>query len=725
MIDLHQLRVAMRSGRAVRQQILPTWLDRSVLESDLYAERLLSASTLRTALLASEDESDPRGMVLRGVVITGRLDLRNARIKVPLTVIGSHFLDDVILEDASMQRVTFSTERSPSVFHGSLNAAGCSIESRLGMAGAVFKKSVRLTRASVDREINLTGVRVLGDRGVGIAANGLEVKGDLSIAGADVRGSVALANTKVGGDLIIDEARISAPGVSALAIDAARVGSVISMCWSRVRGTTSMIGAVVEGQLLAEGACLTEPDADGVSFLGDGLRVFADVAMVDLYSEGEVRLPGSIIEGQLSLRGAVLSGIPDSLAADGLRVHDLFSLADVSTRGALRLMNADVGGQVDLSGAFLSPVGGKAVMADSLKVKMDLFGERMFSSASLRFDGISVGGSIYLGGTFWSQDAPRSTAIRKMVVLRNGLVGGDLRFDSMHSNGEVSVAGARVVGSLSCADMNCATFNAKRLKIDGILSMPSAICGPVSLRNADIAHLQTQLSISGQAPRLESVLGWKLGTISGPGVRDPRAVDRWLKTATIPTSANGGQPWEEVARFYERSGQPADGRWLRYRSSVRSGSTGPRSARAQRSLYRWTCGNGHYPWFASIWIAIVFLFGLAVANSHASEFTTAATPGIRAEQLSSVGLSGKDPFSSPTAGRPRADQWSDRWEVPAFNPTQYAATVAIPVMDVYGSQAWTPPEGSVTIVFGLLRASAWVLTALLLAGVTGVLRRSI
>lgn len=75
-------------------------------------------------------------------------------------------------------------------------------------------------------------------------------------------------------------------------------------------------------------------------------------------------------------------------------------------------------------------------------------------------------------------------------------------------------------------------------------------------------------------------------------------------------TASPRQPWQKLAAVYEGNGQPADVRWMRYRSAVRS-SRGTKGAQRgwARQAYRWTSGHGYYPLTALSWLVVIF--GLA------------------------------------------------------------------------------------------------------------------
>jgi hypothetical protein len=69
-----------------------------------------------------------------------------------------------------------------------------------------------------------------------------------------------------------------------------------------------------------------------------------------------------------------------------------------------------------------------------------------------------------------------------------------------------------------------------------------------------------------------------------------------------------------------------------------------------------------------------------------------------------------------------AELCSAAWDIDCFAPGPYALGVAFPAAAAATSQPWSPPS-EWAIAIQILRGLAWIFTALLLAGVTGLLRK--
>jgi hypothetical protein len=124
-------------------------------------------------------------------------------------------------------------------------------------------------------------------------------------------------------------------------------------------------------------------------------------------------------------------------------------------------------------------------------------------------------------------------------------------------------------------------------------------------------------------------------------------------------------------------------------------------------------------------LVVIFVLAWSLTAIWADEFTTASTATIREDLTARAeapsGQAEDSPIPDPLPGRLPAAWCTDGWDVPCLNPPVYALATAFPA--AAATQAWTPPDGWPTVVFYVLRLAAWVFTALLLAGVTGLLRR--
>jgi hypothetical protein len=260
------------------------------------------------------------------------------------------------------------------------------------------------------------------------------------------------------------------------------------------------------------------------------------------------------------------------------------------------------------------------------------------------------------------------------------------------------------------------------MRVDGDLFLDEdfTAAGTVGLRRADIGSLVVGADAE-SLPRLGEVTGWRIQDVRGVIRTERKAAADWLSSQPAP------QPWQEAAAVYERNGQPADARWMRYRSAVRSTRSTKGLSWLGRQTYRWTTGHGYYPLAALFWLAAIFIVALGLTAAWADDFTTATTATIRDDlttraESTASGAQAEDPsIPDPLPGRLPAAWCTDGWDVACLNPPVFALTTAFPA--AAATQPWAPPDDWRTVVFYVLRLAAWVFTALLLAGVTGLLRK--
>jgi hypothetical protein len=512
----------------------------------------------------------------------------------------------------------------------------------------------------------------------------------LNLSGSHFAGAIGLLNAHITGQLNLRGAHVTGTDTN---------GNVVNADWVRVDGAGAFLdqgftaaGAVrlshahITGQLSLRGARITGDDTNGNSVHADGMRVDGGGAYLDqgFTAAGAVRLPGAHITGQLSLRGARITGDDtngNSVHADGMRVDgDTYLDQGFTAQGAVRLLGAQVTGQLNLSGANIAGADddGNCVNADDMRVD---------------------GGGAYLGQGFTGA--------------------GAVRLPGAHITGQLSLRGARITGD----DTNGNSVHADGMRVDGDTYLDQGFTAQGAVRLPSSAVGDLYVGDTGQSlPKLGDATGWRIRDLQGVVRTDRKAAARWLD------SQSAAQPWQELAAVYERNGQPADARWMRYKSAVRSTrSTRSRPSRLGRQIYRWTTGHGYYPLAAVVWLVVIFGLAWGLAAINADQFTTTSTPVIsadleeRAEAATATGAEEDPPIPDPPPGRVLAAWCTDAWNVTCLDPAVYALTTAFPAAAT--TQPWAPPDGPLTVVFYVLRLAAWVFTALLLAGVTGLLRR--
>lgn len=133
-----------------------------------------------------------------------------------------------------------------------------------------------------------------------------------------------------------------------------------------------------------------------------------------------------------------------------------------------------------------------------------------------------------------------------------------------------------------------------------------------------------------------------------------------------------------------------------------------------------TTGHGFYPAVTLLWLLAIFFGGWLISDAYEERFTTPATSAIS----SAVEEDPARTAEEKRRGLVPASWWMTAWDVPEFSPERQALAVAVPVTDLGGTQSWSPPEGGVWFALSLLKGAAWIFTTLLLAGISGLLRRS-
>jgi hypothetical protein len=169
------------------------------------------------------------------------------------------------------------------------------------------------------------------------------------------------------------------------------------------------------------------------------------------------------------------------------------------------------------------------------------------------------------------------------------------------------------------------------------------------------------------------------------------------------------QPWQELAGAYERSGQPAAGRRLRFAAERQVTKHLRARSRPVRWGYQVLVGYGIYPLVAGAWLLGAALLTLALAIGFdplfsPTDLAAATAPGWEGA------ITGATACSDLAAG------------YPCFTPGVYALEVMLPIAQTGQVAAWAPPGTALAGAVIAIRALVWLMTVLLIAGVTGLLR---
>jgi hypothetical protein len=348
--------------------------------------------------------------------------------------------------------------------------------------------------------------------------------------------------------------------------------------------------------------------------------------------------------------------------------------------GALQLHSAHVGGQLALAGARLGANHrGNSLDADNLQVDSALYASTRNPQQPFEADGA-------------------------------------LRLDGVHIGDQFDLAGARLG-----ANDRGNSLDAENLQVDGPMLVYETnseakveMKGRMLLTNLRVGHLTLGESPRSPNPQLYSVLGWSLGGMSGWLINNPKALDRWLADAKDPAS----QPFLEVANIYDRDGRPAHARRLRYRAAVHATRRAPRRYRPFRWIHSAVVGYGYYPLLTLPWLLLLLVVSAGLAHQAGPTFTTPTTTIIRTDVADRQQIA---PRRVP--GRVPNAWCNPNWDTPCLQPITYALGNTLPTLPPSGINSWSPPPWA-TPIFLLLRLTGWTLTALFLAGITGLLRKT-
>lgn len=216
-------------------------------------------------------------------------------------------------------------------------------------------------------------------------------------------------------------------------------------------------------------------------------------------------------------------------------------------------------------------------------------------------------------------------------------------------------------------------------------------------------------------PPLTTAQGWELESIHGYLGTDSKAARKWLDTIKPERTRSWwrgdefvSQPWKEMANVFDQNGQPAAARKLRIDAARRTTRFAPAWSKPVRWLYGGFVRYGYRPLIVIPWLLAIGLTVGILADTHSSAFTPSMSVAGANNQVSSI----------TGATRPIPDIY------PPFQPALFAVETAVPAVDTGQGRAWRVTGNNwLPLIFGTFRAFGWLLTALLLAGVAGLLRK--
>ena len=487
----------------------------------------------------------------------------------------------------------------------------------------------------------------------------------------------------------------------------------------RVRRGVDAYRIHIDGQLRLSGAKLSNPDGNALSL--DGAKIGSDAFLSRLEASGTVRVLGARIAGQLVLNGAKLSNPGgNALALDRAEITGGAFLTGLEATGEVRALGARITGQLDLKGAKLSKPDGHALALDRAEITGGAFLTGLEATGEVRAPGARITGQLDLRGAKLTNPDGVALSLDRAEITGNAVL------TALEATGEVRAPGARIAGQLdlrgakltnpggNALDLSNATLNTV------FLNEAITAEGRMNLSFASVRVLSVGAKKSAKGlPLLSGAQGWTVGAVHGFLRTDRNSARDWLDTLDTPARTSGrkdfaAQPWKELAKIYDQIGQPEDGRRLRFWAAQRTTRVTPLTSKLIRWPYAALVGYGYYPalillWLTALWISVFVLCSLNAPAFTPTDLRVSTTTIVIGSQSEEVRVTGAT--ATPL-------------NYPSFNAALFAVDTAIPAAATGQAAAWRVTDNAwLPGIFAFIKGFAWVLTALLLAGVTGLLRK--
>lgn len=520
-----------------------------------------------------------------------------------------------------------------------------------------------------------------GDRSARyVMLRGARITGSLNLIGATCVCPLWLWDCEIDHPVNLNEAvapsiRMTGCRVPLLAADGLRTAGDLMLDG----GFTASEGILLRGARI--GGSLNLSKARITTLTADRINVEQTVTFQDASASGEITLTGARIGGQLNFTGAALANPGGTaLQAGRLTVGDsVFCTGGFAAQGEVRLSGASISGDLDFSGARLSNPGGIALLADSLTIAQCVFCRDGFSAdGQVRMLSAQVGEAFSFEGA--TLDNPGGDAL---YAVRLDVEGDLYARRGFTARGCVQLSGARIRGLI---DMTGVTLSHPGRQVLDLYAASAAQLhllprqppdGKVNLTNAKVGAFEDDPATW---PPTVLLRGFTYDSFHND-TADVRARLQWL---TRDPGGYAPEIYDQLASVYRRAGREDAARQVSIAKQRRRRQVLSPGGRLLNWLLDLTVGYGYRTWRAGAWLAALAFLGTWVFSR---------IPMV------------------PAVPRPSA-----------FNPLGYALDLLIPVADLGQKNDWQP-SGHYLYLAWLLRALGWILTTVVVAAVTGVLKR--
>jgi hypothetical protein len=738
----------------------------------------VAGAAVRALCLGELDIGAHKSICLRGLRVTGRLDLSDARLELPVVFIDCEFDGDIDLRDARVMRAirlercrlrsligdrmraaddlviedgqmkgTLSLVQVQSA--GTLRCSGTFIEpagdeaaidgTRMRVAGSVLldqefhaRGAIRLTSAHVDGDLNLNGAMCCNPGGCSIDASWLVVGGELLCQeGFSAEGEVFLQWAQLQA-LRATKATFTNDGGMAINADGARIATGVFLdVGMTARGQISLVEAKVDGELNCSKSTL---DAAGAKWALNATRFETrEVYLNDGFkAEGAVLFGGAKISGQLVCtdgcfhnKGGCALDL-GGLTCDGEVFLNKGEGNGFHADGQVRLVRATIQRQLDCGNGTFTNLG---TVGDPDRPRA-LDAESLAAGSVYLNDGFHADGEVFLFRSNIAQQLDCTAAAIEnpggiALDLSGAHVNGDVRLISgFRAVGEVRLSNAFVGQHLDCkqgefeVEPGETALNASGLRVVGsfiwLPDKPPA--GSMDLSSASVGRLDDDPG-KWPARRQYELKGFAYAFLANPAFDSkPNSRFTWLTRKSYRRLT-----WLIKAKTYSLQA------YQQLAMVCRQQGLEKEARRVSLEKYRQRRKQKLLPWWSWAWslfqqVTVGYGYRLYRALFIVIVLGIFGTVLFSYAQYHDFMLA----TAANSPGSVHADQCTQNY--PCFTPSVYAFQLLLPVVNLHQTDFWLPNLftgfGVILLIYSVFAiVLGWLLGVAVVAGLGRVFSR--
>ena len=666
-----------------------------------------------------------RGISVIGAKIDGCLDLRYIDLDVPLIFKRCYFTEGIRLDQAKVKLLNLSGSYVASS-GDAIVAQGAEIKGAVFLTdGFQAQGQVSLPRATIGGIFVCRKGIFENPKGNAIVAEGAEIKGSVFLDdGFQAQGQVSFAGATIGGTFQCRKGIFENPGKdkngkdkhAILAQGAEIKGAVFLDDGFKAQGQVSFAGATIGRVFQCSKGIFENPKGNAI--LAESAEIKGAVFLNDSFkAQGEVSFAGATIGGIFACRKGIFENPQGyAIVAEGAEIKGSVFLNDgFKAQGQVSLSGATIGGNFQCrKGIFENPGKDKngkdkhAILAQGAEIKGAVFLDDGFKAqGQVSFFGATIGVAFQCSkGIF---ENPEGYAI---VAESAEIKGAVFLNDGFQAKGQVSFLGATIPRTFILSHVK----DSQEMELD--------------LRFAKIGTLVDQENSWAENNKLW-LEGFVYDAIANISPLDSKSRLKWIRLQNLEENFSP-QPYEQLAKVLRMSGHDEAA------TEVLIGKEKDRYKHGRLSWWdkSWnrflgfTIDYGYSP-HKALWGVLFFvLLGWGLFSWGNLQSLMILSKGV--ERFESSEERNK---SSSTSKKVSTDY-------PKFNALMYSVDVFVPIINLHQQDYWLPnankdyaeiplsPKSKYkTLKVSLLRwyfwfhiIMGWVLSSLLVAGFTGLVR---